>query len=241
VGRRAEIPVSSALAMVVIERVLDMMMLLICFGLSMLLFHIPGFVRKAGLLVLAGTGGLIIFLLLLIFRREEAEKIVRSIFIVFPKNLRARLLKLVSDFTVGLEIFKQGTRLLITLAWTFFMWGIYFLIIYISFFIFNIYNPNYPLIYYAPFTASVVMLTLTTTGVALPSAPGAVGTYHGIALFGLGLFQVPSELGLSYAILLHLTNFFPMTIIGVYCLFREGLKLADISSGKSWKDVKLES
>jgi len=110
------------------------------------------------------------------------------------------------------------------------MWGLYWMIIYFSFYCFDLISPGYPEIYKSPFSAAIVILTITTAGIAIPSAPGAVGTYHGIAMFGMSLFGVPSEIGLSYAILMHLANFAPMLTVGLYCMLSEGFKIADLSS-----------
>lgn len=237
VGKRAEMSMSSALATVVVERVVDMVMLLICFGLSMLLFPIPGLVRKAGIIILVATAGLIGFLMMLIFQRVKALVIAEWMLKFSPRWLREKLLKIVHDFTTGLEVFRRREHYFIAIVWTLVMWALYLFIIYVSFYLFNLVSPEYPEIYKAPFIATIVIVTLTTAGIAIPSAPGAVGTYHGVCLFGMvELFKVPPEMAMSYAILLHLTNFLPMTLIGIYCLFREGLKLTDISGAVREKD-----
>jgi len=228
-GRRGGIPISTALAVVVVERILDMLMLLLCFSLSLLLFPLPVFFKEAGVFILVGTFIMIGFLLLLLFKKEQAMKLAGFFLKALPSKFRPLILKIVGDFSDGLEIFKRSERYFLVILWTFVMWGLYLFIIYISLAIFDFIDPAYPLIHQAPLITAVVILTVTTAGISIPSAPGAVGTYHGMCLFGMQLFQVPSELGMSYAILMHLTNFFPMTIVGIYCLFKEGFKLAELS------------
>lgn len=240
IGKRAEMPMSSALATVVVERVIDVVMLMICFGLSLILFPIPGPVRKGGVIVIVGVVFAIIFLLLLLYQREKALSLTGAVIKIVPPALSARLMRILAEFADGLEVFRMGRNLLKVVAWTFFMWSIYLLVIYCSLFLFDFTSPEYPIVHNSPFTAALVMLTLSTLGIAVPSAPGAVGTYHGICLFGLSLFKIPYEIGMSYAILIHGANFIPMTIVGVYCLFREGLKLADVS-GMAYKKGKMEN
>ena len=237
IGKRAEVPISSALATVVVERVLDMVMLLFCFALSLMLFPLPGIFKNAGILTLLFTGFVVIFLLLLFYKRELALNIANFFLKIFPSGLRIKLRKLILGFADGLQIFRKSEHHFIAIAWTLIMWGVYLLIIYCSLYFYNFISDSYPEIAKAPLIVSIVMLTVTTAGVAMPSAPGAVGTYHGIALFGMGLFKVPPEIGLSYAILMHLSNFFPMTLTGLYCLFKEGMKLTELSgAARSRKD-----
>lgn len=236
-AKRSGMPVSSALAVVVVERILDMLMLLLCFTLSLLLFPLPGLFRNAGIIILIATVVLIVFLLLLLFQRDRALNLAEFFLKIFPLKLRRKFLKIISDFADGLEIFRRGERYLLVLFWTFVMWGIYFLIIYISLYFFNFTDT---LIYRAPAVTSIVMMTITTAGIGIPSAPGAVGTYHGVCLFGMGLFGVPSEIGLSYAILMHISNFLPMTLIGIVCLFKEGLHLTEIA-GAARKEVSADN
>jgi uncharacterized membrane protein YbhN (UPF0104 family) len=156
-------------------------------------------------------------------------KIAETMLGIFPPNFRKRLLRIIDNFAQGLEIFRRSEHYFLVLLWTFVMWGVYLSIIYISLYLFYFNTLQYPLIYASPIVACIVMLTITTAGISIPSAPGAVGTYHGVCLFGMTIFGVASELGMSYAILMHLTNFLPMTLIGLGCLFKEGLKLAELS------------
>ena len=238
-AKRGEMSMSSSLAVIVVERVLDMLMLLMMFTLSLLLFPLPGLFRKAGILILIGTLCFTAFLILLVVQKDKAMSIASWFLKIAPALIKEKFLKIISDFSDGLEIFRRSERYLLVLGWTFFMWFVYVLIIYTSLFVFDFIQPEYPLIYQAPWITAIVMLTVTTAGISIPSAPGAVGTYHGICLFGMELFHVPSELGMSYAILMHLANFFPMTLIGTYCLIKEGIKLTELS-GAAKKAAKSE-
>ncbi len=58
---------------------------------------------------------------------------------------------------------------------------------------------------------------------ALPGLPGAVGTFEFATVSLLGLWGVPRDLALGFAILLHVLLFLPPTVIAVFVLPREGL------------------
>jgi len=235
-AKRGNMAMSSSLAVVVVERILDMVMLLVVFGISLMVYPMPGVMKKAGIVTLVFTFAIIAFICLLLFAQDLALKIAGYCLKIVPQKISEKIMNIIRDFASGLDIFKKSEHYFMSIFWTLIMWGLYWAIIYVSFYCFDLISPNYPEIYKSPFSAALVILTITTAGIAIPSAPGAVGTYHGIALFGMSLFGVPSEIGLSYAILMHLANFAPMLTVGMYCMLREGFKLADLSSVARKKD-----
>ena len=236
-AKRTGMPFSSALALVVVERVLDMVMLLVVFTLSLLLFPLPGNFQRAGMVLLLGTALIIAFLILLLIRKDKALALAAFMLKILPVNLQRKILKLISDFSDGLEIFRSSDHYLMVIFWTVFMWGIYLTIILVSFYILGFMDPGYPMILNSPFVAAVVILTISTAGIGIPSAPGAVGTYHGMCSFAVQLFQVDPSTAMTYAVLMHLTNFFPMTAVGLISLFSEGFKLAELSGLANKNDL----
>jgi glycosyltransferase 2 family protein len=65
----------------------------------------------------------------------------------------------------------------------------------------------------ALFVAAVVNL-----GVAIPSSPGYVGTYHWLCVESLGMLGIGREEALAFSILLHATWYVPTTVAGVSIL-----------------------
>ena len=64
--------------------------------------------------------------------------------------------------------------------------------------------------------------------VLVPSSPGYVGTYHYLCQVSLGLFGVPASPALTYALVMHGINFFPVLILGLIILSREGLSISSV-------------
>jgi uncharacterized protein (TIRG00374 family) len=95
--------------------------------------------------------------------------------------------------------------------------------------------------------------TLLTTGVAnlatlVPSSPGYVGPFeYGVQLVVNGALGVPREIALSYAIVVHATLYFPITIWGAFEWWRQHLSLRQVRSvedsangtGSSASEVRL--
>jgi uncharacterized membrane protein YbhN (UPF0104 family) len=85
------------------------------------------------------------------------------------------------------------------------------------------FNSGFTLIDTNPLGAVLVTLMFTTIGFAIPGAPGGVGTYHGMAVLGLSLFDVPGDRAAGFAVLLHVLNVIPLTILGLYFFWKLGL------------------
>ena len=55
----------------------------------------------------------------------------------------------------------------------------------------------------------------------LPAAPGYVGTFHWICQQALIIFGVSDSESLSFAVVLHIANFIPMTLVGFYFYYKQ--------------------
>jgi hypothetical protein len=78
-----------------------------------------------------------------------------------------------------------------------------------------------------PLAAAWTLLAFLGLGVSLPSSPGFVGVIQAATVLALALFAVPRTEALSFSLLLHASQFFPITIIGLLYLLLEHVSLAD--------------
>lgn len=78
-----------------------------------------------------------------------------------------------------------------------------------------------------PLAAAWTVLAFLGLGVSLPSSPGFVGVIQAATVLALALFAVPRTEALSFSLLLHASQFFPITAAGLACLFLEHVRLTD--------------
>jgi uncharacterized protein (TIRG00374 family) len=78
-----------------------------------------------------------------------------------------------------------------------------------------------------PVAAAWTVLTFLGLGVSLPSSPGFVGVIQAATILALALFGVERTDALSFSLLLHVSQFVPVTAAGLACLFIEHVRLAD--------------
>lgn len=103
------------------------------------------------------------------------------------------------------------------------LWALYAGMDFFTLHALGFFGSGFTLIDRNPIGAVLVILMITTIGFSIPGAPGAVGTYHGMAVLGLGLFNVPGDRAAGYAILLHALNYIPLTVVGLIYFWKMGL------------------
>lgn len=60
---------------------------------------------------------------------------------------------------------------------------------------------------------------------AVPSSPGYVGVYDYIVVQSLALFDVGREAALSYAVVLHLFGFVPVSLLGLWFAAKDSVSV----------------
>lgn len=79
------------------------------------------------------------------------------------------------------------------------------------------------------------MGSILALGVAIPSAPAAVGVYEASVVAALSIIGIDSSAALAYAIILHVIQFALTAVFGIWGLTRDGQSLGSLFSGLSFK------
>jgi len=74
---------------------------------------------------------------------------------------------------------------------------------------------------------ALIVLTSVAAGLTMPNAPGYVGTLHAAIVVGLllGNPKIGFDQALSFAIVYHLAAFIPVTLIGLFFMWLDDLRL----------------
>jgi hypothetical protein len=84
-----------------------------------------------------------------------------------------------------------------------------------------------------PFSAALFLQGIIAIGVAVPQAPGFFGVFEHFARIGLvGIYGVPADAAVSWAIGYHLMSYVPITVIGAWYFLRAGLSMGEISGAQ---------
>jgi uncharacterized protein (TIRG00374 family) len=228
--RQTDVPFATSIASLAVDRLFDMLVLLL---LAVAAFLDPAFPREA---TVAGQSlgsiaeGSIVFVLgllvalytLAFFPRQMVrafEIFARRISPALEERGKAVLLK----FSEGLSVLRHPGRFSSVLAWTVAHWLLNALGFWLGFKAVGM---------TLPFSAALFLQTLISVGVALPSAPGFFGVFEKFATVGLAIYGVGATQATSWAIGFHILSFIPITSIGLWYFVRLGLHLSDVNTAR---------
>jgi uncharacterized protein (TIRG00374 family) len=221
--KKTGIAASSIFATIVVERLIDVVSLLICFGLSLLVFPFPGWIRGSGAVLLALVAVLSILLLLMKRYRQKTLLLAERLLRYFPAPLTAKVMRALDQFLSGVTALKRRGHYLAVSVLSLLIWVCYALTFQLLFYAFGFVER-----YRLPWSAALVAMVITTISVVVPSSPGYVGTFHFLCQLSLGLFNIPKGPALSYAFVLHAVSIFPVFFLGLAFLGREKLSLRSL-------------
>ena len=225
IGRSEDVSMSASFATIVIERLIDLMAVLMLLFLVLFIVDFPA--DRSGLEQVLRKGGLAaipLFLFVVIFMhyfKKNSDLFKRiTIKLISPvsNNLAEKAGRFLDSFASGLAVMKRGHHLVKISLYSVIIWFIAAIPIHLTLVSFG-HRP--------PFSISLFILVLIGIAVSIPSAPGFIGTFHFACSKGLELFNLPVEEALSISIILHAINFFPITIIGFFFLWRNNISLMD--------------
>ncbi|HEX2188989.1 MAG TPA: lysylphosphatidylglycerol synthase transmembrane domain-containing protein [Longimicrobiaceae bacterium] len=227
-GRLGGVPITAALASIVVERVLDGLVIVGLLFASMAVSSFPagdvaGVDPRAAARVLAlatGVFGLLLFLLATMPERSVAvaERVAGW---VLPQSLRRPLVDALHSFLGGLGVLRDPKLLVLSLFWALGQWLFLALSFFLAFRAFGIDQ--------VPFSGAVFLQSLISLAVSIPSSPGFFGPWEAGAKVGLALWGVPDGQAISFAIGFHIGGFIPVTLIGLWYVWRLNLR---------WKEVE---
>jgi hypothetical protein len=222
-GSRAQISKTASFATIVVERVFDGFTVMVMFLVVLLLMPFPagtasifnqrniklvGFLSFIFYLSVLGT------LLLMYFHNQRVNRLFDYLLKPFPPNLALKVRGKVDAFIFGLGILKNLRDIVIISFYSALVWVITFLLIYFLFFPFGI---------HLSLLSAVFLTVILVFGVTIPSAPGFIGTFHWACAAALMFLGVEANLAKSYAIILWFISFIPITSLGLFLLWKEGL------------------
>lgn len=217
-GKKRGVSASSALATIVVERILDVFALLGVMVLAIFVYPFPGWVKHAGYIMLLGS--LCLFLFLILLKKSYARIRGPMDFLMrpLPGHLRVKVWEILERFIEGIVPLKSLADYPIVVVLSLLIWVCYGFIFHLTLLAFDFYS-----LYHLPWMASLILLVITTIGIVVPSSPGYVGTYHYLCQVSLALFGVPASPALSYATAVHAISFAPVLIAGLILSYYEGL------------------
>jgi uncharacterized protein (TIRG00374 family) len=200
----------------VVERLFDGFSILFILWATLLLFPFPEWVKKGSNLFLVINLVILFFLVFLEVKTDSTVKFFQYIFKFLPHKLRTKAEEVLLKFISGLKVFRDVSSLVWILIWSILIWMVIGISNYFIFLAFGL---------YPPIQASFILLVIVCLGVMLPSSPGFVGTFQFFSIVALARFGYDKNVALPFSLVLHASQYFPVTLLGLYYLKKEHLSL----------------
>jgi uncharacterized protein (TIRG00374 family) len=226
VTRETQIPFSSALASLAVDRVFDAISVLLLGAAAMLAPSFPANAMIAGEPVSRWAGGTALFVLVALsglYALVFFPAVLVRLFEMFARKvapaIEERGRRTLLAFSEGLSVLRNPVRFAKVLAWALLHWMINAFAFWVAMKAVGI---------QIPYTAVLFIQALIALGVAVPSAPGFFGLFEKLAVVSLALFGVGAPAATSWAIGYHVLSFIPITLIGSYYFASLGLHFREL-------------
>jgi uncharacterized protein (TIRG00374 family) len=223
-GSAAKISPFHVLSTIVIERAFDLVMAAILVLATLPLALGQDWMRPVATVTLVLVASMIGVLYLMARYRERVHLIIANIGKRWALVQRL-VVPQVDALLEGLQALTSPRRFLTVLALEITTWVVWITIYYIG--ILSI-APAAPF-WWAMFADAILAL-----GVAIPSAPAALGVYEASMVAALTLLGVAYAPALAYAFLMHFIQFAITAVLGFWGLAREGKSL-----GNLWSEIRM--
>lgn len=219
-GRRVGISMSAALSSVVLERLFDILFVILCFLLLSVIYQVPDALRQsAGVLAVGAAGGFAV-LVIAQRQRERAQWLIRRILDRLPAPVGRTLGPIANGLLSGLAGLSDLTTVALVLVYSAVLWAVIAATYLFSFLALNI---EVPLL-----AGALAAMVTVAAFVFLPQAPGFVGTWQAGCVLALGLFGVSKEVAVGYSLLTWTVQMVVNIGVGGIALAREDLSLRQL-------------
>ena len=211
----------TSVATLVVERVLDGLAVGLILAWLFLTLPIPRELRWPAIIFLAVDVVAMVALAVIAIAPGGCATLVRVLFHRWA-GLERRLLDALGTMSEGLRGVRARRHLLPIAAASVGIWLVLALAVWTA-----LHAAHLDL----PLAASWAVLAFMGLGVSLPSSPGFVGVIQAATVLALALFSVPRTEALSFSLIFHAAQYFPVTLFGLVLLLVEQVSLAEAARG----------
>lgn len=233
ISRSEHITPVRALSTIFLEKIMDVMTMFIFLVCLLPFLKLGDDIKQAAFI----TGGLVVaaFLVCMLMAafRKQSEAVVRWFLRFVPGRFREPLFNLVREVLDVLGILLNFKLSLNLRAQSIMLW----LLVVI----------DYMMVAWAlnismSFEVAMVLLIALNLGMVVPSAPGYIGVFEALVKVALlPFFPGQESLLISFGLLLHITGYLPVIMLGAYYTWREGLTLGKIPEVPNLTDTATEA
>jgi glycosyltransferase 2 family protein len=231
---------SASLVTIVVERIYDMAAVALMFALNLIWFKPPlalavsfDRVRIAGFALLGAT---ILGIAFLTWFRKRSSVVIPVFERLFsswrfvPRRLAKLVLRILEQLAEALRVLVNFAELAETIGWTALLW---FAIVAANLLVMRAFHLQIGL------SETIFVLGWALVGSLVPTPGGAAGAFHAATAAGLLFLGVKKETAAALSIVMHLVDFAPALLFGMFYVIRGDLSLSRLRTLISPKEVEL--
>lgn len=217
--RKAGISKSKVAATVVLERLMDVLVLLALIGVLSFFLPLPPVIRSGSRMaaVICVALGMLLFFLAL--RGRGPARVAAQTVGWLSDSMGQKVQGTLERFVDGLSALRSGKQGLVALMLILGIWGMETISVGLI---------MRSLHLHLPWIASLFVLVVVSLSFAIPAGPGSVGTYEFFAVTALTPFAVDGSKALGLALVLHTVGYAMTSAVGLACLWTESLSLQEV-------------
>jgi len=219
------VPVLKSVSSILVERLLDLLAVVVLLGLALAAGPLPEQLRTAAFFVVPGV---IVGFLVLVFLSSQRALTHRLVAWFATRLLRVvsaqRLSQWLDHFLDGLTPLTQPRALFLALLWTAISWGFSTVAGYTLMFAF---------FDQGSWVATCLYIAASSLAIAVPAVPGSVGPFELSILLALDAagYGEPRDTAAAFALVVHGVNLGIFVVAGVIGFIQEGISLGQLSQG----------
>jgi uncharacterized protein (TIRG00374 family) len=230
---------SASFVTIMVERIYDLLAVVVLFAANLLWLRPPpnlevqfGRVRLAGFLLLIVMLSAVFALIHFRRKSERAVAVVKNVLErrrFIPLRLTRAIVSIIEQLALALRVLANARELAVTMGWTALVW----LTITLG-------NLLVMRAFGLPFgvTETVFVMGWALVGSLVPTPGGAAGAFHAATAAALMFLGVTRENAAAVSIVMHLIDFSPALVFGLFYLLRGDISLARLRTLTSTEAVE---
>jgi len=230
---------SASLVTIIVERICDMSAVALMFAINLIWFKPPSTlgvsfdrVRTAGMVLFGAT---VVGIAFLTWFRSKSELVIRLVEGLFarlrfiPQRLVKLVIGILDQLAQALRVLVNLTELVELVGWTALIW-----------FAITAANLLVMRAFHLPvgFPETIFVLGWALVGSLVPTPGGAAGAFHAATAAGLLFLGVHKETAAALSIVMHLVDFGPAVLFGIFYVIRGDLSVAKLRTMISPEQVQ---
>jgi uncharacterized protein (TIRG00374 family) len=205
------ISTTRSVSTVVVERILDIITLLLLLLVLIPFVDLPSWARAPMLVVGGIVAAVLAAIVFASLRREFVMRVIDRVIERAPAGSRPKLSEMAHEGLDGLAVLSRPLVAAELLIWSLVNWLSVGCIVFAGMKAFDL---------DVGFDTALFVLIATSFGFLVPSSPGSFGVYHAIVVSTLtGVFDIGKNAAVSYALVIHLVFYLPPMLIAIWFLW----------------------